>query len=255
VGQLEAAQLARMRPRERAPLVAEELGLHEPVGDGREVHRHERLLAARALAVEGPRHQLLAGAALARDEHGRVRLRDLGDALVQAHHRGVAAHEGLEALPPVELRAEVLDLGLQAAVLHGGAGEAEDLVHLEGLHDVVERALLHALDGRPHVGQRGHQDHRERLVHGQQARQHDGSRLAGKPHVEEDHVDPPRAEHVQRGRALLDAQHLELEAEDLADRVLDGGLVVDDERHRPRPVRGSGLGHERREARLTGREP
>ena len=39
-------------------------------GDGRAIHRHERLRGALAEAVDHARHQLLAGAGLALDEHG-----------------------------------------------------------------------------------------------------------------------------------------------------------------------------------------
>ena len=62
---------------ERALLVAEELRLDQLVGDRRAVHLHEGAVAAQALAVHGPRHQLLADPALAPDEHrgvGRRRL-------------------------------------------------------------------------------------------------------------------------------------------------------------------------------------
>ena len=58
---------------ERAPLVTEELGLDERLHDGGWIDRDERPLAPRPLAVNRPRDQLLAGAALAGDQHGRGR--------------------------------------------------------------------------------------------------------------------------------------------------------------------------------------
>ena len=54
------------RPGEGAALVAEQLGLEQPLGDGGAGDRDERLVAPRAGVVEGAGHQLLAGAGLAR---------------------------------------------------------------------------------------------------------------------------------------------------------------------------------------------
>jgi hypothetical protein len=81
VGELEAAELLRVRPGEGALLVAEQLRFDQRLGDRRHVDGHERLPAALAPRVDRPRHQLLAGAALAGDQHGRGRRGDLGDQL------------------------------------------------------------------------------------------------------------------------------------------------------------------------------
>ena len=64
---------AALRAGERAFLVAEELGLEERVRERRAVDRDERMVAAPARVVDPLREQLLAGAALSRDEHRRVR--------------------------------------------------------------------------------------------------------------------------------------------------------------------------------------
>jgi len=64
-------------------LVAEELALEERVGEGRAVHRHERPRRRAARLVHRPGDQLLAGAALAGDQH---RPRDDGHALDLPHH-------------------------------------------------------------------------------------------------------------------------------------------------------------------------
>jgi len=45
---------------ERALLVAEELALHQGIGDGAAINRHERLVAARAVLVDQARRELLA---------------------------------------------------------------------------------------------------------------------------------------------------------------------------------------------------
>ena len=88
VGQLEAAARSRDRAGEGALLVAEELALEQLARDRGAVDRDERARRARrARLVDGARDQLLAGAGLAGDEHGRVGRRhplDLAHALWRA---------------------------------------------------------------------------------------------------------------------------------------------------------------------------
>jgi hypothetical protein len=64
---------------ERALLVAEELGLQELAGQRGTVDRDECRMRALARGVDRARDELLTGAALARDENGRVRRRDAAD--------------------------------------------------------------------------------------------------------------------------------------------------------------------------------
>ena len=49
--------------------MTEELALDEPLGNGSAVHRHEGLLPAGAVEVNGPGDQFLAGPTLSVDEH------------------------------------------------------------------------------------------------------------------------------------------------------------------------------------------
>jgi hypothetical protein len=62
--QLELSELPLMGAGERTPLVTEELGLDERLYDGGRIDGDERPLAPRPLAVDGPRDQFLACAAL-----------------------------------------------------------------------------------------------------------------------------------------------------------------------------------------------
>ncbi len=87
-GLLEAAAAHRLRARERAALVAEELGLEQVLRDRRRVDRDERHRRARAVPVKRACDQLLAGARLARDHHRRVRLRQAADRAKHFLHRG-----------------------------------------------------------------------------------------------------------------------------------------------------------------------
>ena len=70
---LEQALAALLGVGERALRVAEQLALEQRLGHRRAVDRDERAVLARATAlVERARDDLLAGAALAGDQHGRV---------------------------------------------------------------------------------------------------------------------------------------------------------------------------------------
>src|SRR5216117_265801 len=71
VGQLEAAQPPLGGAGERPALVAEQLALDQRLGDRRTVDGDERPVAPVGKVVDRARDQLLAGATLAIDEHGR----------------------------------------------------------------------------------------------------------------------------------------------------------------------------------------
>ena len=87
VGAAEEAERIGHGARERAAHVPEELRLEQVAGDRAAVDRDERALRARRQAMNRRRHELLARAALAFDEHRRVRDRDLADDLLHALHR------------------------------------------------------------------------------------------------------------------------------------------------------------------------
>ena len=123
-----------------------------------------------------------------------VRLRHLRDQLVEPHHPRMPPDQLVEAVGPRELAPEVVQLALHPALLGGLAHQAQDLVHVEGLGQVVVGARLHGVHRHAQVGIRGDQDHRDRVVDGQDLRQHPGAGLAGHPHVEQGHVDPAGAQ-------------------------------------------------------------
>src|SRR5574341_889295 len=76
---LEETHLPRRGPGEGSLLVPEQLALDEGLGDGGAAYGHERPVSPRAVAVDGPGHQLLARSALAPNEHGGIRPGDLLD--------------------------------------------------------------------------------------------------------------------------------------------------------------------------------
>ena len=102
VGDLHEAELALARVREGAALVAEQLALHQVLGDGGAVELDEGAGRARRAVVQHARHRLLAGAALAGHQHQRHGAP--GDHLhlvEEARHLRRRVHEGA---PPLRRR-------------------------------------------------------------------------------------------------------------------------------------------------------
>ena len=84
---LERARLLVGRAGEGALLVPEQLVLENLLGQRGAVEREERALGAIALVVQRARDELLAGAALAEDQHARGGRRDGLDHLIDRAHR------------------------------------------------------------------------------------------------------------------------------------------------------------------------
>jgi hypothetical protein len=87
VGPLEPAELALDGPGEGPLLVAEQLAFEQGLGQGRAVDLDERLVRPQAVVVDRVGDEVLAGAALAADQHGRVAVGDLLDQPVDLLHR------------------------------------------------------------------------------------------------------------------------------------------------------------------------
>ena len=150
-----------LRAGERAALVAEQLGLEQVLGNRRAVDRHERPVGAGAGVVQRPRAQLLAGAALAFEQHRGV---GAGGAFDRRHHlaqgrrvaddaRAAAAGGGFLFQQPVFIE--------QPALLERARHQQQQVIGIDGLGEEVERALLHRLDGVLDAAVRGHHDDRQ----------------------------------------------------------------------------------------------
>src|SRR5256886_13194337 len=106
VGQLEAALLPPRRAGERALLVAEQLRLEQRLGERGAVDRDERAAAPRRARVDGAGDELLAGAALALDEHRGGAARDL---LEERHHPAEGGARADDRAPLVQVAEPLLE--------------------------------------------------------------------------------------------------------------------------------------------------
>ena len=156
VRELELAAPIGDGARERATDVAEQLALDQLLGDGGTVDLDERPRAPAAHGVDVARHQLLAGAVLAVDQHPAVGRRRHRDLLAQLHHRvALADHRVLR----VDLRAQRLIFGLEPPLPQRVADDEHRLLQRQRLLDEIERAHLDPADRRLDVAvPRDHDD-------------------------------------------------------------------------------------------------
>src|SRR5690606_939720 len=143
VGGDEQAALGGVGAGEGAAHVAEQLALEQRADQRAAVDRDERLAGAAAAVVDGAGDQLLAGAALAGDQHGGVGAGDLADGGAQLLHGGRAADQVAAA----QVVAQLGVLPAQLVLLEGAARHHAQLVRPERLGEVVAGAELHAAHG------------------------------------------------------------------------------------------------------------
>ena len=101
--------------------------------------------------------ELLAGSALARDEHARPCRGDLLDDVEHLLHRGARPDDVVEAQAILEAGAELGRLVPQAAAVERSPQDEYQLVDLQRLGQVVLRPLLHRPYGRLDLRERGHE--------------------------------------------------------------------------------------------------
>src|SRR5262245_1499168 len=149
VREREAALAVTHGVREGTADVPEQLRLEELLRDRPAVDGDEHALRTAAAPVQGPRHHLLAGAALARDEHGAVGVGHALDQLQHAAQRRARADQVLEAVAALELALQQPVLGLEPAVLDRLGGEPPQHVvvrRLTGLLEIPVRARAQRLE-------------------------------------------------------------------------------------------------------------
>jgi hypothetical protein len=115
--QLEPPLLARLRARERALLVPEELRLDQRVRQRRAADLEKRLLGARGAVMDGVGDELLARPRFAADGHRGVGPRHPRDLLVHLAHRPARADDAREVVALAEFLAQVRVLVDQALPL------------------------------------------------------------------------------------------------------------------------------------------
>jgi hypothetical protein len=188
---------------ERALAIAEELALHEGLGDRAAIHRDEWTLAPRPVLVDQPGREFLAAPGLAGDVDRRLAAGELLDHRAHLLDRRAFAEE----LMPCR----AAGCGLLGQV-EGGLHQRAQLLQRERLRHVVERPCL----------ERGHG------VLGAAVRRDDGHRQVGAvgPNVA-DQLQPFAVGQAHVGQAEVEVRPV-LEA---LERFADGGGALDGQPH------------------------
>src|SRR5262245_41144583 len=164
VGQLEEARFALVRAGEGPLLVAEELALHQRLGDGRAVDGDERPLAPIRHLMNGPSDQLLARPRLAGEQYRCVAGPGQFDQPIDLLHRRARAQDGAETTTLPKLPAQECHLALDFPALHRLVEEDPQAPWVHRLGQVVVGPLAHGRDRRLHRRVTGEQDdHRVRV--------------------------------------------------------------------------------------------
>ncbi|ABA47527.1 hypothetical protein BURPS1710b_2767 [Burkholderia pseudomallei 1710b] len=222
LGLLEAALARRLRARERAALVAEQLGFEQILRDRRRVQRDERAVRAWAVPVQRARDELLAGARFARDQHRRGRMRQPADRAEHVLHRGrLAEHLGRLG--------ELVVVGHAAAqaLFDRAPDQLDRLVDVERLREIFERAALKRRHRAVQIRERRHDDDgqpRQPVVHRLQQLE---PRAARHPDVGHEHLRRFLVERGERVAHVREAPRREaLARERLLEHPADRLVVV-----------------------------
>ena len=224
IGLLELADLLLGGASERPLLVTEELRLDQLLRDRGAVHLDEAVAAPQAVAVDGARDELLAGTALAEQQHRRGRRRRPLDGVPDLPQRHALAHHLVARLDGALERAVLVH---EPGLVESVPDRHEHALAGERLFDEVERAELGRLDGGAHGPVARNDDHGQRLVDLPDLLQRFEPVLPAHLDVEEHEVGRLALDERQRlgaARRLLHVVPLVLE--DHPDRPADLRLVV-----------------------------
>src|SRR5688572_2904637 len=228
---LEEPGLVARRASERTLLVAEQLALQQRFRNRPAVHRDERGVRPRALAMNETRHQLLPRSTFAGEQHRRRMPRHLARNLERRAHDLAATDDRIAGLAQRrQLPLEPLHLRAQPLSLHRLPDHQHDLLGAEGLLDPVVRAALHGRDGglRIAVGAHHHDQPRSSTADVPLEKGHAVHRRHA--HVAEDEIGGRDRELAERGLALGRRGDLvSFVVKDRRDGVSQGRLIVDDE--------------------------
>ncbi|MND56661.1 hypothetical protein D3C80_477720 [compost metagenome] len=205
--------------------MAEQLGLHQVLGDRRHVQRDEGRRGARAVAVQGVGHQLLAGTRFAVDQHRDVGVAEAADGAEHLLHGRRFADD----LRGARLRRRRFQALLFLGVLEGALDQRHGFVDVEGLGQVLEGAALVGGHRAVQVGMGGHDDHWQARVQLADPCQQVQAAGTGHADVGDDHVRLLAGEAAEQAVGALEALggHAFL-LQGLFQDPADGTVVVDD---------------------------
>ena len=141
MSQLKASDALRQRAGERASFVPEQFTFEQPRGDRRAVQFHERAMRAAAQLMDRSRHQFLAGAGFALDQHGGIGGRGRFDLLQHAAQRSAGPDDFIEAILAADLFLQINLFVLDALAKLADFFKHQRVLHRDGdlAGDVIEQ--------------------------------------------------------------------------------------------------------------------
>ncbi len=176
------------------------------------------------------RDQLLAGAALAGQEHRRARAGDLLDDLEHALHGRARPDDVLARGPLRQPAPHARGLGAELLVIEDPGQDDQQLLEVDRLGQVVRSAGAHRVDRRVDRAERGHHHHGRRLVLGADLLDQLDAVHAGHLEVGHDHVRGEGVELAERLEGVCGGLYLvPFVAQELGERGPRVDLVVDNQ--------------------------
>ena len=207
--------------------MAEQLAFDQFLGNRGAVHLDERPGPAPAERMDPARHELLARAVLAVDQHAAVRRRRRRHLVAQLAHRGALADH---RLGPIDSRPQIAVLRLEPALAQRVADDEHGLFQRQRLLDEVEGPQLDRPDRRLDVPVARNKHDLGIDLPLAQARQRRQTVHARQPDVENDQIDGTTRHPFETrlaGRNGLD--RVAFVAQDAAQRAAHARLVVHDQ--------------------------
>ena len=228
------------RPGKSAGLVAEKLGFDDVGGQGRAVDGDEIALGPAAEIMERARHDLLAGARLAKDQHIHIGVGKRADLFAQTLDAQRSPDEaGSHFVAAVECRAQDAVFQNQPTLFERAFDDRVEPRDGEGLLDEIIGPDAHGIDRHLHVAMAGDQDDGKGGI--------DGERLAQQVEpVDPRHADVADSNGIgivpdlgqQRGAVAMDAHRQAFQLQALGEGIAKIVVIVDE-----MDDRLSGIGH------------
>ena len=152
LGLFKAPTTHRLGAGEGTALVPEQLAFKQVARDSGRIERHERLVRAGAVAMQGARDQLFTSTGFARHQHGHAGLRQAPDRPKNFLHGGRLAEHVRR------FGEDFLDSRLALALRDSTANQVDRLRQIKGFWQVLKGAALESLHRSIEVGECSHDD-------------------------------------------------------------------------------------------------
>src|ERR1700686_477089 len=162
--QIHLADFARPSAGKRAAFVAEQFVFDQSFGNRRAVQSHKRLLPSVRQVMDGAREELLAGAAFAEEQSGRIGSGYALHLLADPANGGMLADNARKSIARSVLFAKQQILAQQLLLTRGALHQQFQMIEVHRLLQKIEGAFLHGGDRFVDGAEGGEENHGNRRV-------------------------------------------------------------------------------------------